>query len=158
MSCRAQRELWCRKAHKALLNMARYPSKVTTGGQALTLQENSTRGNDVGCSRQRPPRPSTSSWLSSCYLFLTQVATLLAWIFGWATSSSGYFENSTWSNQQFQCIQPSVTRWGQQGQPWWRLHAPHAAPIEVAVGVTIGIILIVSCCCYFCCRSLLALA
>ena len=39
----------------------RYPSKVTTGGQAITLQENSTRGNDVGCGRQRPPRPSTSS-------------------------------------------------------------------------------------------------
>ena len=42
--------------------MARYPSKVTTGGKALTLQENSTRGNYVGCGRQRPPRPSTSSY------------------------------------------------------------------------------------------------
>ena len=92
-------------------------------------------------------------------LFLmTQVATLLAWIFGWATSSSGYFENSTWSKQQFQCIQPSMTRWGQQGQPWWRLRKPHAATIGVAVGVTIGIIFIMSSCCYFCCRSLLALA
>ena len=40
--------------------MARYPSKVTTGaGQALTLQENSTRGNDVGRGKglQGPAHP-----------------------------------------------------------------------------------------------------
>ena len=70
-----------------------------------------------------------------------------------------------WVFRELNLVHPAISvhtaiddKMGAAGSAVMKIALPHAATIGVAVGVTIGIILIMSCCCYFCCRSLLALA
>ena len=135
-----------------------YPSKVTTGGQAPTLQENTTRGYYVGCGRQRPPRPSTSSWLSSCcssywprlQLYWPGSLDKPRHLLGISSTQLGLTSNFSAYCHRRQDGGSRVSRDA-------RATCAHNRS-SCRVGVTIGIMLIVSCCCCLCCGSLLALA